>query len=103
MAKVGGQSSGWFTYENESERMRLAFDMLKLSAANTNSASGSVIESMIPFASPEKQLKDWLDFALLPDYAKVSKYFGFSVWSANANVNGITFKYYSPTPAQLKK
>ena len=103
MAKVGGQNSGWFTYENESERMRLAFDMLKLSATNTNSASASVIESMIPFASPEKQLKDWLDFALLPDYAKVSKYFGFSVWSANANVNGIMFKYYSPTPAQLKK
>ena len=103
VAKVGGQSSGWFTYENESERMRLTFDMLKLSAANTNSASGGVIESMIPFAAPEKQLKDWLDFALLPDYAKVSKYFGFSVWSVNASVNGITFKYYSPTPAQLKK
>jgi hypothetical protein len=103
VAKVGGQSSGWFTYENESERMRLAFDMLKLSAANTNSPSSSVIESMIPFASPEKQLKDWLDFSLLPDYAKVSKYFGFSVWSANASVNGITFKYYSPTPGQPKK
>jgi hypothetical protein len=103
VAKVGGQSSGWLTYENESERMRLAFDMLRLSAANTNSASGSVIDSMIPFASPEKKLKDWLDFALLPDYEKVSKHFGFSVWSANASVNGITFKYYSPTPVQLKK
>ncbi len=103
VAKVAGQSSGWLTYENESEQMRLAFDMLRLSAANTNSASGGVIESMIPFASPEKKLKDWLDFALLPDYEKVSKYFGFSVWSANSSVNGITFKYYSPTPAQLKK
>ena len=103
MAKVGGQSSGWFTYENESERMRLAFDMLKLSAANTNSASGSVIDSMIPFASPEKQLKDWLDFALLPDYEKVSRHFGFSVMSVNTSVNGITFKYYSPTPNQPKK
>jgi hypothetical protein len=103
VAKVGGQSSGWFTYENESEQMRLAFDMLKLSAANTNTASSSVFDSMIPFASPEKKLKDWLDFTLLPEYAKVSKHFGFSVWSANASVNGITFKYYSPTPSQPKK
>ena len=103
MAKVGGQSSGWLTYENESEKMRLAFDMLKLSAANTNNANASVIESMIPFASPEKKLKDWLDFSLLPDYDKVSKYFGFSVWSASSSVSGITFKYYSPTPGFLKK
>ncbi len=103
VAKIGGQSSGWFTYENESEQMRLAFDMLKLSASNTNSENRSVIDSMIPFASPEKQLKDWLDFSLLPEYAKVSKHFGFSVWSANASVNGITFKYYSPTPGQVKK
>ncbi len=102
MAKVSGQSSGWFTYENESEQMRLAFDMLKLSATNTNSASGSVIDSMIPFASPEKKLKDWLDFALLPDYEKVSRHFGFYVMSVNASVNGISFKYYSPTPNQPK-
>ncbi len=102
MAKVGGQSSGWFTYENESEQMRLGFDMLKLSAANTNSSSGSVIDSMIPFASPEKKLKDWLDFALLPDYEKVSRHFGFYVMSVNASVNGISFKYYSPTPNQPK-
>ena len=83
--------------------MRLGFEILKLSAANTNSASASVIDSMIPFASPEKKLKDWLDFSLLPEYEKVSKYFGFSVWSSSSSVNGITFKYYSPTPAQLKK
>jgi len=103
IAKVAGQNAGLLTFENESERMRLAFDMLKTSAANTNSAASSVIESMIPFASPEKKLKDWLDFSLLPEYDKVSKYFGFSVWSGNANANGITFKYYVPTPAQLKK
>ncbi len=103
VAKVAGQSSGWFTYENESERMRLAIDMLKLSAANTNITSSSVIDSMIPFASPEKQLKDWLDFSLLPDYEKVTKHFGFSVLSVNADVTGIMFKYYSPTPGQPKK
>jgi hypothetical protein len=58
---------------------------------------------MIPFASPEKQLKDWLDFSLLPDYEKVTKHFGFSVLSVNADVTGIMFKYYSPTPGQPKK
>jgi hypothetical protein len=103
IAKAAGQNAGLLAFENESERMRLAFDMLKTSAGNSNSAASSVIESMIPFASPEKKLKDWLDFSLLPEYDKVSKYFGFSVWSGNANANGITFKYYVPTPPQLKK
>lgn len=100
--RVGGQSTGWFTYENESEAMRLLFGALRNSAGETNPSSPSVLGSAIPFASPEKQFRDWFDFSLLPDFNKVSKYFSFGVYSGSANVEGLTFRFFSPTPPQLK-
>ena len=103
MARVGGQSTGWFSYENEAEAMRLLFDTLRRSVGDTNSSSPGVLESAIPFASPEKKFREWLDFSLLPDYEKVSKYFSFGVYSGSATVDGITFRSFSPTPPQLKK
>ena len=104
MSRIGGQNTGWFSYENESEAMRLLFDTLRRSASDTNGATPpSVLGSAIPFASPETKLRDWLDFSLLPNYDKVSKYFGFGVYSGSANVDGLTFRLFSPTPPQLKK
>ena len=101
--QVGGQRTGWFTYENESETMRLMFDALRRSAGETNSTGPSVLGSAIPFASPEKKFRDWLDFSLLPDYDKVSKYFSFGVQAGSGSVEGLTYRMYSPTPQQLKK
>ncbi|MFO1514971.1 MAG: hypothetical protein U1F83_19030 [Verrucomicrobiota bacterium] len=103
MGRIGGQSTGWFTYENESETMRILFEVLRRSAGDTNSTGPSVLGSAIPFASPEKKFRDWLDFSLLPDYEKVSRYFGFGVQAGSANVDGLTFRMFSPTPPQLKK
>lgn len=102
-AKIGGQSTGWFSYEDEAAMMRLLFETLKQSAGDTNSATPSVLASAIPFASPEKKLKDWLDFSLLPNFDAVAKYFGYTVCAGHTTVEGITFKFYSPTPATLKK
>lgn len=102
-AKVGGQSTGWFSYEDEAAKMRVLFEALKQSAGETNASTPSVLASTIPFASPEKKFKDWLDFALLPDFDAVAKYFGFTVCAGSTSVDGIAFKFYSPTPATLKK
>ena len=103
IARVGGPSTGWLTYENESETMRALFESLRQGAGNTNTAGPSVLASAIPFASPEKKFKDWLDFSLLPDYDKVARYFTFGVRAGGASVDGLTFKIFSPTPSQLKK
>ncbi len=102
IARIGGQSTGWLTYENESETMRLQFAALRRSAGATNNAGPSVLTSTIPFAAPEKKIRDWLDFSLLPDYDKVAKYFSFDVYTGSASVDGLTFKFYSPLPPQLK-
>lgn len=104
VAKVGGASTGWLSYENQSESMRLLMELLARSAASTNQNEYSgVLASALPFALPEKTVKEWVDFSLLPGYDKVAKYFGFSVSAGSTSVNGITFRYYMPPPLELLK
>ncbi len=104
VAKVGGASTGWLTYENQTESVRLLMELLARSAASTNQNEfGGVLASMLPFAPPEKTVKEWLDFSLLPGFDKVAKYFSFGVSAGSTSVNGITFRYYVPTPPELLK
>lgn len=107
--KVGGQSTGLFTYEDFNARMRVVFDLLKtVSASPTNasfadSLAMNSLTANIPYLGPERSFKEWMDFSLLPPFEKVSKYFYFNVYAGSANVDGITIKYFSPTPPALKK
>ncbi len=101
-AKVGGTGSGWLGYENESETMRAVMETLARSASDTNKNDfANLLASTVPFALPEKKLREWVDFSLLPSYDKVAKYFGFGVSGGNTSVNGITIRYYMPTPREL--
>jgi hypothetical protein len=106
---VGGQTTGQFSYENEAESMRIAFEALRKGVTTTGTTPESLglnynpVTDSIPFASPERTFRDWMDFSLLPPYEQVGKYFHFTVSASSANVDGITFKYFSPTPPQLKK
>jgi hypothetical protein len=107
--KVGGQSTGLFSYENRTETMRVAFETLRKGV----NASGSTTDSLaagynpladrIPFSGPERTFRDWMDYSLLPGYDQVARFFHFTVFAGSANVDGLTFKYFSPTPPQLKK
>lgn len=101
--KIGGQNTGWFGYENQNETARQFFVTLKLGAGETNRPSTNPFTTALPFAGPQKTLQEWMDFSLLPNFDQVAKYFGFTVYSGSANVDGILFKYFSPTPAEVKK
>ena len=101
--KVGGQNTGWFGYENQNETARQLFASLKLSVGETNRASTNPLTTAMPFAGPQKTFQEWMDFSLLPNFDLVAKYFGFTVFSGSASVDGILFRYFSPTPAELKK
>jgi hypothetical protein len=89
--------------------MRIAFEALRKGVTTTGTTPESLglnynpVTDSIPFASPERTFRDWMDFSLLPPYEQVGKYFHFTVSASSANVDGITFKYFSPTPPQLKK
>jgi len=52
--------------------------------------------------SPEKNIKEWMDFSLLPPYEKIAKYFYFTVYSGGSTVDGLTFKMFAPVPPALR-
>jgi len=108
--KVGGQSTGLFTYRNINETIRVEFEALRASVGGptnrTSLAESLAMNSLganIPYIGPERSFKEWMDFSLLPPFEAVSKYFYFTVYAGSANVDGITIKYFSPTPPGLKK
>jgi len=50
-----------------------------------------------------KPLKDLADFSLLPPFAVIAKYLGYSVQTTTGTPDGISFKTFVPVPAGLKK
>lgn len=103
-AKVGGTGTGWLNYENQAETMRFLLEMLTQDSTGPNQPGfGDVFASAFPFAPPEKKLKEWIDFSLLPSYDKISKYYNFVVSAGQASVNGITFRLFAPVPPELLK
>jgi len=95
MQHVGGAGNGLFGYENQRENLRELFTALK------NSPSSGQALGALPFAAPGKIFGDWMDFSLLPDFDRVSKYFYFSVTSGSVTADGLTFKVFAPRPPQL--
>ncbi len=95
--QVGGASNGLFGYENQREMMRVFFAALK---DNPDTALGGNNALLTHFWGGN--LGDWFDFSLLPDYDQVAKYFYFTVYSGSSDVDGMTFKFFSPRPPQLR-
>jgi hypothetical protein len=96
---VGGAGNGLFAYENHKETLRSYFSALK----NSPPDKGGNPFGVLPFASPAKIFGDWVDFSLLPDFDKVSKYFSYSVTGGSATADGLSFKMFAPRPPQLEK
>ena len=92
---VGGTGGGLFGYQNQRETLRFLFKSLK-NMDSSDSAGGAN-----PMAALPKQLQDWLDFSLLPDFDAVSKYFYFSVYSGSTTADGLSFKVFAPRPPGL--
>ena len=98
---VGGAGNGLFTYENQREDMRESFMALKNSATDNPLSGGASAFGGLPFAEPYKIFTEWMDFSLLPDFDKVSKYFYFSVSSGSVTADGLSFKVFAPRPPQM--
>lgn len=100
--KVTGSGTTLFGYSNESDAMRIRFDVIK-----QNPASFDPLGGLTPIALflnlPEMKTRDWFDVGLLPPFEKVSKYFYFTVYSGNTTQDSINFKAFAPTPPQLKQ
>jgi hypothetical protein len=91
---VGGMGNGLFGYQNQRELMRLLFTALK-NDPNAASAMFSPLGAM-PYASAGNSFRDMVNFALLPDYDQVSKYFSFTVYGGDATAEGLDVKFFDP-------
>jgi hypothetical protein len=94
--RVNGAGNGLFGYENQRETVRALFTALKNDPGSMPGA-----DNMLMRLWGGGSLGDWLDFSLLPDYDQVAKYFYFTVYSGSADMDGLTFKFFSPRPPQL--
>jgi hypothetical protein len=109
--KVGGMASGYFSFENQSETARAAFETARKNPQAVASLlgggegiSGVLGMGAAPGAGGEKGgMAKWIDPALLPAFDQVAKYFSFNVSAVGVSPNAITFKLYSPTPPQLRQ
>ena len=106
-AKVGGMK-GAFAYENQQHMLGPIFKMLK----NNPNVIEQTLDNL-PIG-PDQEIdpdtglpvapdfSDWLDFKLLPDFAKIKKYLHITVSGVEVNEAGIRFRTFSPTPPTLK-
>lgn len=102
--KAGGAGGGWLAYESQAELARAMFETLKKDAgAATNAIAGGALAGSVNLPAEGRGLLDWLDFSLLPPWESVARYFHFTVTTGSANAEGLTYRYFSPTPPGLKK
>ncbi|MEO8428596.1 MAG: hypothetical protein ABI651_15960, partial [Verrucomicrobiota bacterium] len=100
--KVGGMSTGMFAYENSSEMTRVWLESVKQNADNFGKGMPLLANLPSDMTNP-KSIQEWFDFSRLPSFDKISKYFYFSVCSGTVNAEAFTFRFYWPTPPQLRK
>ena len=95
---VGGADHGFFNYDNQRDSMRTVFSALK---ANPPVPAKPGPLGPLAFAQPGKLFANWMDFSLLPDYDRISKYFYFSVGAGNFTADGLSFRFFAPRPPEL--
>jgi hypothetical protein len=105
--KVGGSANGYFSFENQIETARAAFEAGKKNPKAAADLLGTSQLSTLVGAGrgggESKGLGEWFDLSLLPPFDRVSKYFGFNVSAINVSPGAITFKIFTPVPPQLRK
>lgn len=100
--KVIDPGSSLFGYENQAETTKAVLQGLGAGPGNPNPLPGSMMPGGLNLAATIRSFKDLMDFSQLPPYESIAKYFYFSVYGGSANVDGLTFKVFSPVPPGIK-
>jgi hypothetical protein len=103
--KVGGSASGYFSFENQRETARAAFETAKKDPKAVSTLLGASQLSALGMGGADGKggMADWFDASVLPAYDRVSKYFHFNVSAINVSPQAITFKIFAPVPPQSGK
>lgn len=101
--RIGGMSTGFFSTDNISESARSFFATTRKDTFNAASLLAKSTLANRLGMSREGGLFSWFDFATLPPYERVAKYFHFDVSAISLTSEGYTYKLFAPAPPQLKK
>jgi hypothetical protein len=102
MSRVVGPGTSLFMYENQVETMRASFEALRKDSGSARANVLNPLNAIMGLAGQAIDLKDFMDYSLLPAFDKVENYFSFAVHGGAANVDGLTFQTYSPVPPGLR-
>lgn len=95
--KVGGMNTGGFAFENEAATWRAMIE-----AFRNDSTSAARLFSQTQWAgrlpTDGQQLAGWFDFALLPGFDAIARYFHFSVSTLGTGPEGLRLRAYWPAP-----
>ena len=92
-----------FGYWNDAERARLGLELLK---RNRGAHGGWAPLVPLPDLLAEPLLESlnvggFLEASLLPPYERLAGYFHYSVYGLSVGSEGLTLKFFSPTPPVL--
>ena len=99
--KVIGPGIIWFGYKNQLDSMRTTFDLLKKKPGSVTNSAVNLLPALFGIPNPEPAFRGLMDFSLLPPFDRIAKYFHFSVYGGSATVQGLTLKFFSPSPPKL--
>jgi hypothetical protein len=100
--KVVASGTSLFGYENELETSRAEFEFLKKDGTISTNSFTATLTPLLNLPSPQTAIHQWADFSLLPSFDRLAKYFYFNVYGVSSSVDGITFKFFSPTPPRME-
>jgi len=106
--RVSGPGTSLLIYENQRETQRAKYEQLKKLYADQTDSAPPEESGMTPLpesfgvAMPQQSILGWFDYSLLPPFEAVAKYYSFVVIGGSADVDGLTWKVFSPVPAELK-
>jgi hypothetical protein len=103
-SRVGGSGTRMFSYRDTRLLEKARFEAMQKAsgAAKTNALLQLDSLSWAGIVAPEQGLQQWMDFGLLPQFERLSKYFHFTVRSINSSSDGVSILWFYPTPPLLR-
>lgn len=103
MGRVTRPGTCFLGYENQVETMRATFASLRHDPGSLRDDPMNPLNQWLALAGHALDVRSLLDYSLLPPFEKVSKYFSFSVSAGSADVEGLGYQVFLPTPPGLRR
>lgn len=102
---VGGMNTGLFGFENTTETTRAAWEAARANPQKADQMPWPGLGGVgrLGLSGEGERNRPWLDFALLPPFDQVAKYFHFTVFAGTSTPDGFTFKVFAPVPPKLRE